>query len=306
MSGSNRRPSRIRTCGSCTTRRKGRRRNIPGRITNCRLPRGKSNRIPTASNSACCSRCCRIRRAKRCQVSWPAIFAGSRLHWPTRSARRPRCRPTSNLATSSGTAAETLYRTIQNDQDHGAADELPFPDRREGDSVRPLQTDQRRILHGRQSSAGRVSRQPFVIEAGLAFGNGPEESAEAATGRRATSGRRRSRRGCGTREGDPVCQPRTVALSAIGLRNVQGRAEHDLAKLWHAAIARGLPAGPMVIFVHMASVWVPFTSESKEAIADYDEIQKEITLALREAGGGWDCSPTPGTGGQRVSAAQHF
>jgi DNA topoisomerase-6 subunit B len=45
-----------------------------------------------------------------------------------------------------------------------------------------------------------------------------------------------------------------------------------------------LPLGPMVIFVHMASVWVPFTSESKEAIADYDEIQKEITLALRECG----------------------
>src|SRR6185503_5989220 len=36
--------------------------------------------------------------------------------------------------------------------------------------------------------------------------------------------------------------------------------------------------------VHMASVWVPFTSESKEAIADYDEIRKEITLALRECG----------------------
>jgi len=31
-------------------------------------------------------------------------------------------------------------------------------------------------------------------------------------------------------------------------------------------------------------VWVPFTSESKEAIADYDEIRKEITLALRECG----------------------
>src|SRR5262249_4158164 len=43
-----------------------------------------------------------------------------------------------------------------------------------------------------------------------------------------------------------------------------------------------LPAGPMVIFVHMASVWVPFTSESKEAIADYDEIRKEIKLALQE------------------------
>jgi DNA topoisomerase-6 subunit B len=51
------------------------------------------------------------------------------------------------------------------------------------------------------------------------------------------------------------------------------------------AQSRGsLPVGPMVIFVHMASVWVPFTSESKEAIAEYDEIHKEITLALRECG----------------------
>jgi DNA topoisomerase VI subunit B len=46
----------------------------------------------------------------------------------------------------------------------------------------------------------------------------------------------------------------------------------------------GLPEGPLVIFVHMASVWVPFTSESKEAIADYDEIRKEIKLAVQECG----------------------
>ncbi len=45
-----------------------------------------------------------------------------------------------------------------------------------------------------------------------------------------------------------------------------------------------LPVGPLVIMVHMASVWVPFTSESKEAIADYDEIRKEIRLALQESG----------------------
>ena len=49
--------------------------------------------------------------------------------------------------------------------------------------------------------------------------------------------------------------------------------------------ARGtLPAAPMVILIHMASVWVPFTSESKEAIADYDEIRKEIKLAIAECG----------------------
>ncbi|MBC7834421.1 MAG: DNA topoisomerase VI subunit B [Phycisphaerales bacterium] len=44
------------------------------------------------------------------------------------------------------------------------------------------------------------------------------------------------------------------------------------------------PVGPLVILIHMASVWVPFTSESKEAIADYDEIRKEMKLALMECG----------------------
>jgi len=45
-----------------------------------------------------------------------------------------------------------------------------------------------------------------------------------------------------------------------------------------------LPAGPLVLSVHVASVWVPFTSESKEAVASYPEIVKEIRLALMEAG----------------------
>jgi DNA topoisomerase-6 subunit B len=45
-----------------------------------------------------------------------------------------------------------------------------------------------------------------------------------------------------------------------------------------------LPNGPIVVMIHMASVWVPFTSESKEAIADYDEIRKEMKLALMECG----------------------
>jgi len=45
-----------------------------------------------------------------------------------------------------------------------------------------------------------------------------------------------------------------------------------------------LPIGPLVIVVHMASVWVPFTSEAKEAVASYEEILKEIKLALQECG----------------------
>ena len=45
-----------------------------------------------------------------------------------------------------------------------------------------------------------------------------------------------------------------------------------------------LPVGPLAVAVHIASVWVPFTSESKEAIAHYPEILKEIKLALQECG----------------------
>ncbi len=45
-----------------------------------------------------------------------------------------------------------------------------------------------------------------------------------------------------------------------------------------------IPLAPCVLQVHMASVWVPFTSEAKEAIAHYPEIIKEIKLALQEIG----------------------
>ncbi len=45
-----------------------------------------------------------------------------------------------------------------------------------------------------------------------------------------------------------------------------------------------LPTGPVTLMVHMASVWVPFTSESKEAIASYPEIQKELRLGLQSVG----------------------
>jgi DNA topoisomerase-6 subunit B len=45
-----------------------------------------------------------------------------------------------------------------------------------------------------------------------------------------------------------------------------------------------LPTGPLVILVHLASVWVPFSSESKEAVADYDEIRKEIKLGVQSCG----------------------
>jgi len=43
----------------------------------------------------------------------------------------------------------------------------------------------------------------------------------------------------------------------------------------------GIPSGPAVILVHVASTKVPFTSESKEAIANIPEIIEEVKLALQ-------------------------
>ncbi|MEM3277666.1 MAG: DNA topoisomerase VI subunit B [Thermoplasmata archaeon] len=44
----------------------------------------------------------------------------------------------------------------------------------------------------------------------------------------------------------------------------------------------GIPSGPAIVLVHVASTKVPFTSESKEAIAEVPEIIDEIKLALRD------------------------
>lgn len=46
----------------------------------------------------------------------------------------------------------------------------------------------------------------------------------------------------------------------------------------------GLPTGPLLILVHVASTNVPFTSESKDAIAGIPEIEREIVLALQDLG----------------------
>ncbi len=47
---------------------------------------------------------------------------------------------------------------------------------------------------------------------------------------------------------------------------------------------QGLPLGPYIILVHVASTNVPFTSESKDAIAPIPDITREIDLALKELG----------------------
>lgn len=127
---------------------------------------------------------------------------------------------------------------------------------------------------------------PFVIEAGLAYGRGPDQGKDGqqkkeiplAEGETAGPNENELARVIRYANRVPLLYQQSSCASYKAVLDTTWRN-------YGVPQSRGaVPAGPMVIFVHMASVWVPFTSESKEAIAEYDEIRKEITLALRECG----------------------
>ncbi|MFC4438045.1 MULTISPECIES: DNA topoisomerase VI subunit B [Natrialbaceae] len=108
------------------------------------------------------------------------------------------------------------------------------------------------------------SGDPFIVEAGIAYGGeiGAEGSADVL--RFANRVPLVYQRGaCAT----------TDVVKSIGWRN------YGLDQPGGS----GLPNGPAVIMVHVASTNVPFTSESKDAVANVPEIEDEIELAIREA-----------------------
>jgi DNA topoisomerase VI subunit B len=184
-----------------------------------------------------------------------------------------------------GAAAETLYKTIQ-------ATKIMAPP---SNCISPI--GERAILHGLYKQIKgefytAVTRppavyrgNPFVIEAGLAFGKGPEQAAGKIQQPTAPLAEGESHD-----EDDELARVIRYAnrVPLLYQQSACATFKAVLDTTWRnygVTQSRGaLPAGPMVIFVHMASVWVPFTSESKEAIADYDEIRKEIKLALQECG----------------------
>ncbi len=184
-----------------------------------------------------------------------------------------------------GADAEALYKAIQ-------ATRIMAPP---SNSISPI--GEKAILHGLYKQIKgdfytAVTRppavyrgNPFIIEAGLAYGKGGDQAAATPEAPPAPLAE-------GEQQEDDGELARVIRYAnRVPLLYQQSACATFKAVLETAwrnygiAQSRGaLPAGPMVIFVHMASVWVPFTSESKEAIADYDEIRKEIKLALQECG----------------------
>jgi DNA topoisomerase-6 subunit B len=111
------------------------------------------------------------------------------------------------------------------------------------------------------------SGNPFIVEAGIAFGgNLPKEE-------KIDILRFANRVPLLYQQGGCAC---THAVEKINWRN------YELMQPGGS----GIPQGPIVVLVHVASTNVPFTSESKEAIADIPEIVDEIELAVRDVARG--------------------
>ncbi|RLF12888.1 MAG: DNA topoisomerase VI subunit B [Thermoprotei archaeon] len=107
------------------------------------------------------------------------------------------------------------------------------------------------------------SGHPFQVEAGIVYGGNLDKESPVKIMRFA------NRVPLLYQQGECVT---TAALSSIDWRRY-GLEQRG---------GKGIPVGPAIFFIHVASTSVPFTSESKEAIADIPEIENEIKLALRE------------------------
>jgi DNA topoisomerase-6 subunit B len=105
---------------------------------------------------------------------------------------------------------------------------------------------------------------PFIVEAGIAYGGDIDAEGSAAVLRFANR--------------VPLVYQRGACATTDVVKDINWR-NYGLDQPGGS----GIPNGPAVIMVHIASTNVPFTSESKDAVANIPAIEKEIELAIREA-----------------------
>ena len=112
--------------------------------------------------------------------------------------------------------------------------------------------------------AGVHSGDPFIAEAGIAYGGELEDGSPSELMRFANR--------------VPLVYQRGACAMTDVVKGINWR-NYGLDQPG----GNGIPDGPVVIMIHVASTNVPFTSESKDAVANVSEIEDELELALREA-----------------------
>ncbi|MFQ5430106.1 MAG: DNA topoisomerase VI subunit B [Phycisphaerae bacterium] len=204
-----------------------------------------------------------------------------------RAKLSPRARPT-RIGTHE---AETLYKAMQETPVRAPATNCLSPIGPEQILAGLLKGVKAEFFTASTRSPAVYRGNPFQIEVGLAYGGelgpppAPEETDE-------NHNESRIRRGKVVKERKAQRAAKLMRFAnrvpllhqTSGCCIYKSVIEIDWRRYGLSQPSGSLPQGPLAILVHMASVWVPFTSEGKEAIADYDEIRKEIRLAVQECG----------------------
>jgi DNA topoisomerase-6 subunit B len=157
------------------------------------------------------------------------------------------------------------------DKNHGAPDQLHLAHRRARQFSTACTSKFKGDFYTAVTRPPAVYRgNPFVIEAGP----GLRQRTLSRTARQKASRRTPLAEGEAQDDDNELArvirlrQSRAASLSTVSLRNISRPCSRPVGAITVSLNPEARsPLGPMVIFVHMASVWVPFTSESKEAIA---------------------------------------
>ena len=211
----------------------------------------------------------------------------------TKAKLSPRMRPKDLI----GDKAEALYRAIQQTKFMSPPTDCLSPIGEKAilaGLVKTIKAD----FYTAVTRPPKVYRgNPFVIECGIAFGKGkgaPAKSAEqlAAEHKEKYQNGEMEARAEGEKDNEKGEMARVIRFAnrvpLVYQQSACAMYQSVLKTAWRnygLSQSRGAPPqGPLVVFIHMASVWVPFTSEAKEAIAGYDEIIEEAKRALQECG----------------------
>lgn len=117
-------------------------------------------------------------------------------------------------------------------------------------------------------SAGVARGEPFVVEAGIAYGGELEGDGQIQLSRFAN-------------RVPLVYQQGACAMTKV-VKDIRWN-NYYTSRDKLSQTKNSLPQGPMVLMVHIASTNVPFTSESKDAVSSVPEIEKEVENAVRGA-----------------------
>ena len=202
-----------------------------------------------------------------------------------RAGLSPRGRPT-RIGTHE---AETLYKAMQEAPIRPPATNCLSPIGPEQILAGLLKGIRAEFFTAGTRSPAVYRGNPFQIEVGLAFGGqlGPDPSQEEENGNNNEAKVRRGKVVKQTRAPTGAKLMRfanrvPLLFQASGCCIQKSVIDIDWRRYGLSQSSGSLPQGPLAILVHLASVWVPFTSEGKEAIADYDEIRKEVRLGVQE------------------------